>query len=167
MADEVKNEQQNNMPESIWADGVPKNLKEEDKLTTKEIFKMAVNFITKNVLLEKGVMIENGFPREDFPNIVCKRDGITYAIVVLPSIYPNYSFPTDEFRLQLVELCKKMNTTPLFAPVGYQSVDEARAKESLMLKGDVFKTQFPGFVYLTDEEKQDPKISVDKLFRPE
>lgn len=155
-----------NQPESIWAPGIPQNIDKNEVLGQDQIQAMAIEFIVKKVLLPKGFMIEMGFPRKDFPNIICRRDNVVYSIVVFPSVYPNFAYPSDEFRLKIMEIAKQTNSTALFAPVGYSSVDEARAKASLMLKGDVFKTSFPGFKYLTHAAHEDPKIVLDELFRP-
>jgi hypothetical protein len=170
------------MPESIWADGIPQNLEEKDKITQEQLHAMAVDYITKNIILPKGFKIEPGFPRKDFPNIICKRDGTIYAIVVFPSVYPNFVAINDEFRLKIMDLCKKMEAdvnktrkekeqpetkiVALFAPVGYKSIDDARAEAQLILRGDVFKTSFPGFVVLTDAKHQDPAPVNNELFRP-
>ncbi|MBQ7642090.1 MAG: hypothetical protein IJS83_06435 [Acholeplasmatales bacterium] len=181
---ENDNKELNNpeMPESIWADGIPENLQESDKINQEQLHAMAVDYITKNIILPKGFKIEPGFPRKDFPNIICKRDGTIYAIVVFPSVYPHFVAINDEFRLKVVDLCKKMEKdvnankkdknqpdskiVPLFAPVGYKSIDEARANASIVLRGDVFKTSFPGFVVLTDAPHQDPAPVNNELFRP-
>lgn len=180
MENKELNEQ--NMPESIWADGIPENIKEEDKITQEQLHAMAVDYITKNIVIAKGFKLEPGFPRKDFPNIICKRDGTIYAIVVFPSVYPNFVAINDDFRLKVVDLCKQMEknvndnrtdktapeskVVPLFAPVGYKSIDDERANASLILRGDVFKTSFPGFVVLTDAKHQDPAPVNNELFRP-
>ena len=174
------NEEQ--MPESIWADGIPEKIEETDKITQEQLHAMAVDYITKNIIIPKGFKLEPGFPRKDFPNIICKRDGTIYAIVVFPSVYPNFVAINDEFRLKIVDLCKQIEKdvnsnkpkedTPdskvvaLFAPVGYKSIDDERANASLVLRGDVFKTSFPGFVILTDAKHQDPAPVNNELFRP-
>lgn len=159
---------QNNeqIPESVWADGIPENIQEEDKINQEQLLMMAVDYITKSVIIPKGFKIEQGFPRKDFPNIICKKDGQLYAICVIPSVYPNFVAINDEFRLQLVELAKKINAISLFAPVGYKSIDEERAKAQIMLRGDVFQTAFPGFIILNDEPTQDVRPINNKLFRP-
>ena len=182
MENDNKNLENEQMPESIWADGVPANIEDKDKITQEQLHAMAVDYITKNIILSKGFKIEPGFPRRDFPNIVCKRDGVVYSIVVFPSVYPNFVAMNDEFRLKVVDLGKQMEKSlndnkkdplqpdakvvSLFAPVGYKSVDDERANAQLMLRGDVFKTSFPGFVVLTDAKHQDPAPANNELFRP-
>ena len=155
-----------NVPESIWADGCPENIDEKDIIQQEELHAMAVDYVVKNVLIPKGFKLEQGFPRRQFPNIVCKRDGELYCIVVFPSVFPNLVTMVDEFRLQIVEMAKKNNATPLYGTVGYMSIDEERAKAGLTLKGDVFKTSFPGFHVLTDEPTQNYQVPVTELFRP-
>ena len=155
-----------NIPESVWADGVPANIEEKDKIQQPELHSMAIDYVMKKVILPKGFKIEQGFPRRDFPNIVMKRDGVLYMVVVFPSVFPNYVTMNDEFRLKIVEGAKKFNAVPLYAPVGYKSIDNERAKASLTLKGDVFQTTFPGFIKLTDEPHQDFNVKPEELFRP-
>ncbi|MGM9969495.1 MAG: hypothetical protein ACI35S_03760 [Anaeroplasma sp.] len=155
-----------NIPESIWADGCPENIKDEDVLKIEDLHSMAINHVMEKCLLPKGFKPNQNYPRRDFPNIVCKKDGITYAIVVFPSVFPNYVTMQDEFRLQFVEQAKKNNMIPLYAAVGYKSIDEARAKAGLTLKGDVFMTSFPGFIKLTDEPNQNFNVKIEDLFRP-
>ena len=157
---------QNNVPESIWAPGVPEKINEDDKLQMDQLVSMAVDYLMKNVIIPKGFKIEDGFPRRELPNIVMKKDGEQYAMIVIPSIFPHYTVINDELRLKFVGICKERNVMPLMAPVGYMSIDEARAKASIALKGDVFKTTFPGFVILNDSEHQDLGIKPDNMFRP-
>ena len=76
-----------NVPESIWADGCPENIEEKDIIQQEELHAMAVDYVVKNVLIPKGFKLEQGFPRRQFPNIVCKRDGELYCIVVFPSVF--------------------------------------------------------------------------------
>lgn len=159
-------EENKNIPESIWAPGVPQHIEDKDKITPEELHIMAIDYVVKNCLLKRGFTIEQGFPRKEFPNVVCKKDDQTYAIVIYPSVYPHYVAINDQYRLQLVELAKKNNAIALYAAVGYRSIDEERAKASVMLKGDVFHTAFPGFIILTDEEKQNMMVKAEELFRP-
>ena len=162
----MQNNNVNNIPESVWADGVPANIEEKDKIKQEELHSMAIDYVMKKVILPKGFKVEQGFPRRDFPNIVMKRDGVLYMLVVFPSVYPNYVTMNDEFRLKVVSGAKKFDAIPLYAPVGYKSIDPERAKASLTLKGDVFQTTFPGFIKLTDAEHQDFNVKPDELFRP-
>lgn len=160
--------QNNNVPESIWADGIPENIKEEDKLTLEILVGMATDYLMKNLLIPLGFKIEDGFPRPELPNIVMKKDGVSYAIIICPSVLPKYMIVNDEVRLKFVQMCKERNTTPLMAPVLYASIDKARAKEGIALKGDVFRTKCPGFIILNDEPEQDLTLTDEsKLFRPE
>lgn len=174
-------ENNDKMPESIWADGIPQRIEESDKINQEQLHAMAIDYITKNIILPKGFKIEPGFPRKDFPNIICKRDGTIYAIAILPSVYPHFVTINEDFRSKFVDLCKKMkkdinenkekdkkdvDVIPLFAPVGYKSIDEERANASIVLRGDVFKTSFPGFVVLKDEKNQDIIPAHNELFKP-
>ena len=162
----MQNNPNQNIPESVWADGVPEHIEEKDIIKQEELHSMAIDYVMKKVVLPKGFKIEQGFPRRDFPNIVMKRDGVLYMVVVFPRVFPNYVTMNDEFRLKIVEGAKKFDAIPLYAPVGYKSIDPERAKASLTLKGDVFQTTFPGFIKLTDAEKQDFNVKPEELFRP-
>lgn len=155
-----------NVPESIWAEGIPEKIEDKDKLDMDNLVALATDYVMKNVVIPRGFKIDDGFPRKEIPNIVMKRDGEAYAVVIVPSVYPNYVVISNELRLQVVKICKERNITPLMAPVGYMSIDEARGKAGIALKGDVFKTTFPGFLILTDEENQDMALKPEKLFRP-
>ena len=155
-----------NVPESVWADGVPENIKESDKVPNDEILSMAVDYIMKNVVIAKGFKIEPGFPRPEFPNIICKRDGIKYSIVIAPCVYPSFVTIDDKSRIDYVKNCKANNLIPLSAAVGYRSYDEERAKARLLLKGDLFITTFPGFIVLGDGKTQTFNINEAEMFRP-
>ena len=155
-----------NIPESVWADGVPQNIEEKDVIKPEELHNMAIDYVMKKIILPKGFKVEQGFPRRDFPNIVMKRDGSIDMVVVFPSVFPNYVTPNDEFRLKIVENAKKFSAEALYAPVGYRSIDEERAKAQLTLKGDVFQTTCPGFIRLTDAPTQDFNVKPEELFRP-
>ena len=155
----------NEMPESIWADGCPANPQEEDILKMEDLHKMAIDYVCKNVLAKNGYLFYKGFPRLEFPNVVVTKDDKSYGIVILPSVFPNVTGINDEFRLKIVESCKANKVTPLYGTVGYKSIDPDRARAQMMLKGDVFYTSFPGFVLLTDEEKQNLQVSKDELIQ--
>lgn len=155
----------NNMPESIWADGCPENVQDSDKLTDKELHSMAIDYVAKYII-SRGFKIENGYPRLQFPNIVCKKDGIMYAMIVVPSVFPDYLLPLDQLRINFVKEAKKRNCEPLYATISYKSIDEERANAKLTLKGDVFHTIFPGFHRLTEDKKQEFSIKPEDLFRP-
>ena len=128
---------------------------------------MAVKYIAEQVIVQKGFKIEPGFPRMANPNIVATKDGKTYAIIVFPSVYPQFVGLSDDFRLKFVEMVKKNGGIALYAPVGYRSTDEERAKAGLALKGDVFRVTFPGFIELGEEEHLDyTKIKPEDYFRP-
>ena len=156
------------MPESVWADGIPENLKEEDKLTLELLVGMATDYLMKNIIIPLGFKVEEGFPRKELPNIVMKKNGEEYAIIICPSVLPRYTVVNNEVRIKFVNLCKERNVKPLMAPVLYASIDEERAKAGIALKGDVFKTRCPGFIILTDEAEQDLSFADEKnLYRPE
>ncbi len=157
---------QNNVPESIWVEGVPEKINESDVLNLENLIAMATDHLMKSVVIPGGFKVEDGFPRKEIPNIVMKKDGKSYAVVICPSVYPRYTVVNNELRLKLVEACKARDTIALMAPIGYKSIDDQRAEAGLALKGDVFKTTFPGFLILTDEKEQDMELKPELLFRP-
>lgn len=157
-------ENKKQVPESVWAPGVPQNIKAEDVITLDNLTLMAINYLMTNVIIPHGFKIEPGFPRKEIPQIGVKKDGVTYGIIVIPSIFPKYVTLQDEFRIKLVEMCEKAEIVPLFAPVGYKSIDEERAKASLTLKGDVFMTTFQGFIKLTKDEKQGYALTMENFY---
>ena len=57
----------------------------EKVLTKEELHYLACKYIVNEYLIKKGYKIGIGFPRKQYPNIVCKKDGVTYGIVVIPS----------------------------------------------------------------------------------
>ena len=142
------------MKESIWADGIPTKINNEDILTPEDLQKMAINFIIKDILIPNGYLLEKGFPRIGFPNIICKKDNQVYAIIVFGSMFPNICLIQDKLRIEFVKQSKIPNITPLYANVGFVSIDKERASKSIGLKGDLFKPLLPGFVLLNDDEKQ-------------
>ncbi|MCR5112469.1 MAG: hypothetical protein K6A63_00875 [Acholeplasmatales bacterium] len=154
------------VPESVWADGIPENLSDNDKIKGDELLSMAVDYIMKNVIIKKGFKIEPGFPRPQFPNIVCKRDGAKYSIIIAPSVYPGFTAIDDKSRKTYVEATVKQGLIPLFASVGYRSIDGERAKAGLLLKGDVYVTTFPGFYILNDEDSYTFDVNKASMFRP-
>lgn len=148
--------QNNEIKESIWADGVPQNVDEKFKVTTTELLAMGINYIVDHFAIPNGFKIEAVKPQLGvFPNVVLKRNDIVYSIVVVPFVYPQYSYIKDEIRLKMVEFVKSYNGIPLFAPIGFKSTDKERALASMMLKGDTYDVLFRGFIKLTDEEHQE------------
>jgi len=149
---------QNNEPikESIWADGVPTNVDPKFVLQVPELLLMAVDFVVKNIVVPSGYKLTQAIadPKK-LPNIICVKDEKIYSIAVVPFVYPNFAFLKDDIRIDFYNKAVENKTVPLFAPVGFASIDDAKAKVGLALKGDVFKTLFKGFVELTNDEKQD------------
>lgn len=130
-----------------------------------ELHCLACNFIVDNYLKHNGFELASGFPRPEYPNIVCRKNGQLYGIVVIPSIFPNYEIMTDNFRIKTVELCKKENTIALFAPVGFKSKNEEAVKEKVIKKTDELTVFFPGFIVLNDNEKQNLDIKANEFVK--
>lgn len=150
--------------ESIWADGCPKNVKEEMKLNNQDLLLLAVDYVVKNVAIPNGFKIEQAVAKLGmYPNIVMKKDEQLYAVVVVPFLYPNFGFIQDKIRVEIVNDVKKYNAKPLCAPVGLKSTDNERAEAQMALKGDTFMYLCRGFVELTDAEYQNPFESLDQF----
>lgn len=142
--------------ESIWADGVPQNLKHDMVLNYEQLLQMGIDYIVKNFAIPNGFKVEQTMPRIDLmPHIILKKNGQLYAIVVATFLYPQYAILQDEPRLKMIETVSKFNAIPLYCPIGFRSIDEARAKAELALKGDVFNTNFKGFIVLKNTPTQD------------
>lgn len=148
--------QLNNVPESIWADGVPANIKDEDRLKNEDLMGLAIDFVMSNIIIERGFKIERTFPRLTPPQIICKKDGVVYAIVVGVSMYPEASWLVDSFRKDFYKKAVDQGLVPLFAPVAFESIDKDRAEAKLALKGDVFKNHFIAMIKVTDADKMTP-----------
>ena len=137
---------------------------EQNKYFSKdELHALACNFVVESYLKKNGFELAQGYPRREYPNIICRKNGQLFGIVVVPSIYPNYEIMTDHFRIKTVELCKKQNAVALFAPVGFKSDNEN--VQSIEKNGKV-KVFFPGFIVLNDNEKQNLSVKVDECYRP-
>lgn len=156
--------QNNEVKESIWADGVPQNVDESFKITQLELLNMAVKQVVENYAIPNGFKVEGVNAQLGvFPNIILKRNDVIYAILAIPFVYPQYLYINDEVRLEMVKFVKSYNGIPLFAPIGFRSTDKDRAEASMMLKGDTFETLFKGFIKLTDAEHQD-LVNVEDQF---
>ncbi len=152
--------------ESIWADGCPKNVKEEYKLTTQELLLLAVDYVVKQYAMKNGFKVEQAMARIEYlPNIIMRKNDILYAVAVVPFVYPKYAHLNNEVRIKFVNDAKGYNAVPLFAPVGFKSIDKERAKASMALKGDLFDVLFRGFIKLTDEPNQQMLIPNNEFLR--
>ena len=45
----MENNNEQKIPESIWADGIPETIDEKDKINQEQLHAMAVDYITKNI----------------------------------------------------------------------------------------------------------------------
>ncbi len=156
--------QNNPIKESIWADGCPKNIKEEFKLTIPQLLVLGVDYVVKKFAVPHGFKIEQAMANIEYlPNIIMKKNDKLYAVAVVPFVYPNYGCLNDKIRIEFVNASKKNGAMPLFAPVGFKSIDAERAKASLALKGDLFDILFRGFIILTDEPNQRMIVDNDEF----
>lgn len=146
---------QNNIRESMWADGVPQNVKEEFKLNLQDLLLLAVDYTVKNMCIPNGFKIEQAMAKLGYmPNIVMKKNDQLYFVCVVPFLYPNYGLINDRVRIDVVKNAKANNAICLMAPVGFKSIDKKRAEAGLALKGDVFEYLCRGFFELTDAPTQ-------------
>ncbi len=156
--------QNNPVKESIWAAGCPQNVKEEYKLTIPQLLVLGVDYVVKRFAAAHGFKIEQARANINYlPNILMKKNGQLYAVAVVPFVYPNYGCLNDKVRIEFVHNAKSYNAVPLFAPVGFKSIDAERAKAGLALKGDLFDILFRGFLVLTDEPKQQMIVNNDEF----
>ncbi|MBQ9124397.1 MAG: hypothetical protein IJY14_01780 [Acholeplasmatales bacterium] len=152
--------------ESIWADGCPENVLEEDKLQQMDLLRMGINFVIEKCLLPNGFKIEKVADKlNELPNIVAKRNNSIYGIAVVSSVFPTVLKLNDDIRVQYAKMCEEHKMIPLYAPVGFRSIDEARANASMTLKGDLFKTSFVGFIKLTTDPNQDVTIVPEHIYQ--
>lgn len=149
---------QNNQMESIWADGVPAKINDEDLLTPKETLRMCINFTVANVLTPKGYeLVGVNDDLASLPNIVVKKDEKVFSIIVVPCIFPNYMRENDDLRIKFVNSATKAKAIPVICPVLIHSYDKERAQKGIMLKGDLFRITNIGQKILNNFAKQSLK----------
>lgn len=147
--------QQNEM-ESIWADGIPENINPEDRLEPVELLKLCLQFTIQNVLKDKGYEIIGVSNQVDaYPNLLLKKDNQTYAVAVVPCIYPYFIVKNDKLRIEYAKVAKQNHHIPVLCPIPVRSIDHKRAEHSVYLKGDVYSFANIGQKILTDEEEQE------------
>ena len=92
---------ENQVLESIWADGIPANIKKEDVMLPIDILKLCIKFTVEQILLTNDYKIIGVIEDlHNFPNVTAEKDGKRYGIVVLPEIYPHFGGVPKDFRLQ-------------------------------------------------------------------
>ena len=147
---------QDNVKESIWADGIPATIKDEFKMGTKDLLTMAVNFLCENVLKKDDIKIERASADPtQLPNVIFTKNEKVYGVTIVPFLFPKYGYINDKARIGVTKLLNEKNAVSLFCPIGFKSVDEERAKAELALKGDLFNIMYRGFMILNAEETQD------------
>lgn len=141
--------------ESIWVDGIPNKINKEDLLTVDEMIKICIRFTVERILIPRDYKIIGIVDQpNNFPNITAEKNGIKYAIVVLPEVFPRFSSIVDDFRFKFVAATKERELLPVLCPVLIKSYDKQRADKGLLLKGDLYNLSEIGQIILTDEEKQ-------------
>ena len=142
------------MQESIWADGCPKNVKEEMKLNIQDLLLMGIDFLVKNYFMKKGFkVIETNGKLNYLPNIVVEKDNVVSAIAVIPCVYPQVGFLNEQTKNEFYNNMLAKGCKAYQAPLGFLSIDNDRARAGMTLKGDVFRINFTGFVEATLEEQ--------------
>lgn len=150
--------------ESIWADGIPKNIQEEDYLEPQSILNICIKTVldTKIVPKEYRVLAVNDALGK-YPNLLIEKEKTVYALAVIPCIFPHYMPKNDSFRMGFASHCMKQSYIPVICPVVLYSVDEERKNQSILLKGDLFHTVCLGFKICTEDDEQD--LSFENLDR--
>ena len=152
------NNNENQVLESIWADGIPANIKKEDVMAPLDILKLCIRFTVEQILLPKEYKIVGVIEDlNNFPQVTAEKDGKKYGIVVLPEIYPHFGAVPADFRIKFADACKERNIVPVLCPVLIHSQDRARAEKSILLKGDVYRLGNLGQLILTNDEEQEIK----------
>lgn len=147
---------QQNEVESIWADGVPENINPKDRLEPEELLKLCIQFTIQEVLKDKEYQILGVDDQINaFPNLLLKKENQTYAVAVVPCIYPYFLIKNDQLRIKYAKAAKRNHHIPVLCPIPVRSIDMERAKRSIYLKGDVFAFANIGQKILTDEEGQE------------
>lgn len=154
--------QNNDELESVWADGIPKMIKDEDLLDAETILRMCIkSFLEKEVSSGNCELLDFTPKINAFPNVVVQKNDQIYGIAVIPCIYPHYLPKNNDFRFQFVKHCDSQNCLPVICPVAIHSLDEARKKASILLEGDLFNCYPLGMKILNLDPEQD--LSFDQL----
>ena len=153
------NQQGQPVQESIWADGVvPQNVDDKFKFTIKELIMMSNDFIEKVFIAQNGYKFEGHAAEPNaLPNIIMSKDGKTYAVAVVPSVYPRGALLRPEVKIQFYNKCKENGAIALYTPVILASKDPERRKAECLLKGDLLQFLWKGFIVLDDDPEQDLK----------
>ncbi len=143
---------ENHEVESIWADGIPPKLNQNDIYKSDELNDLGIDFTAK-YLIRNGFKLNLNFPRKEAPQIFCKKDGKLYAIFIVATPFPKAIWLTNDIREKIYADSLKNGFIPLFSNVLYASKDKERAKAGLLLKGDLFNVTFQGLRKITEEEQ--------------
>ncbi len=147
---------QNNELESIWADGIPNRIKDDDRIEPKGILQMCIRFVLENILNKEDYKIISVQDNLNiYPNIEIIHNDTKYAIAVVPCIFPYFIRNNDDLRIGFAKAAIAKNYVPVLCPILISSVDEERAKNSIYLKGDVFKFANIGQKILNTEPHQE------------
>ena len=150
---------QNQVPESIWADGiVPEKVDPKFLFNMQELLLMAMDFIVRVFAPQNGFKIDATNPdTKQLPNIIMSRDDKTYAIAVVPSVFPRGAVLRPDIKDAFYKKCVENNATGVYMPVVIASRDEKRKAAGCLLKGDIYNMMFRGGVILDDNPDQDLK----------
>ena len=145
----------NQQLESIWADGVPAKINKEDLMTIIDLNQICIRFTVERILVPRDYKIIGVIEEPNrFPNITAEKNGVKYAIVVLPEVYPRFGSVVDDFRKKFVAATKERQLIPVLCPILIRSSDSQRAEKGILLKGDLFNLAEIGQIVLNDEEEQ-------------
>jgi hypothetical protein len=145
--------------ESIWADGVvPENVDDKFKFSIRDLLMMCNDFIEKVFLAQNGFKLEGHAAEPNaLPNIIMSKDGKTYAVAVVPSVFPKGALLKPEVKVAFYNKAKENGAIPLYTPVILASKDPARRQAECLLKGDLLSFLWRGFIVLDDDPNQDLK----------
>lgn len=140
--------------------GIPEYDK-SDLMSDNEVFDFGIEVI-RNYLKENGFSIKIEIPNSDSViNFLVNKDKITYAIFVKTDIAPNIPNMNEKERKNLCNEASKKDAVPLFASVGFGSVDSERFKAGLALRNDGYYCRFNGFEEISETQTDNNNTKTD------
>lgn len=129
-----------------WGKGIPV-YQPEDVLPEDELFAMAVEFVIRQEVTDKGYeLVASSANREHIPNIVFRKEkeGRLQLIDVEAAISPHYVEMDTQLMGIMLDQAKKFDARAWFASVAFGSKDRERFEKGLALRGDSFRIRYEG-----------------------
>lgn len=129
-----------------WGSGIPV-YQAEDILPEEELFAMAVDFVVRQEVTDKGYeLVASSAKREHIPNIVFRKekDGRLQLIDVEEAVSPHYVEMDTQLMGIMLDQAKKFDARAYFASVSFGSKDKERFEKGLALRGDSFNIRYEG-----------------------